>query len=123
MLGISVKDRRINIGERFSVEFQRTLRIPDDDQIYPLPPGLGDFPVNRVADYLDRVPDHWKKPNSFFISMYQREALWLCFNGADWKPNAVKLELAKSMPSLVMYGMKNCMMTHRIMLFVQTNLG
>jgi len=90
MLDISVKDRRINIGERFSVEFQRTLRIPADDKTYPLPPGLGAFPIKRVADYIDGVPDHWKKPNSFFIPMYQREALWLGFNGAYWKPNAVK---------------------------------
>jgi hypothetical protein len=91
MLDITVEDQRIYIGERFSIYFQRTLRIPDDGKIYPLPPGLGEFPVNRVADYLDRVPDNWKKPNSFFISMYQREALWLGFNEADWKPNAVKI--------------------------------
>jgi hypothetical protein len=91
MLDITVEEQRIYIGERFSIEFQRTLRIPDDGKIYPLPPGLGEFPVNRVADYLECVPDHWKKPNSFFIPMYQREALWLGFNGAYWKPNAVKI--------------------------------
>jgi hypothetical protein len=91
MLDITIEDHRIHIGERFSIEFQRTLRIPDDSKIYPLPPGLGEFPVNRVADYLDRVPDHWKKLNSFFIPMYQKEALWLGFNGAYWKPNAVKI--------------------------------
>lgn len=95
MLNITVEDYRIAIGERFSVEFQRTLRIPDDDQIYPLPPGLGGLPVHRVSDYLERVPDNWKKPNSFFLPMYQREALWLCFNGADWKPNAVKIGVGK----------------------------
>ncbi|WP_013323511.1 hypothetical protein [Gloeothece verrucosa] len=91
MLDITVEDFRILIGERFSIEFQRTLKIPDDGKIYPLPPGLGVFPVYRVADYLNRVPDHWKKPNSFFIPMYQREALWLGFNGRYWKPNAVKI--------------------------------
>ena len=26
-----------------SIEFQRTLRIPDDDEEYPLPPGLAAF--------------------------------------------------------------------------------
>ncbi len=91
MLDITVKDHRIHIGERFSIEFQRTLRIPDDGKTYPLPPGLGEFPIKRVADYLDHVSDNWKKPNSFFIPMYQREALWLGFNGAYWKPNAVKI--------------------------------
>lgn len=95
MLDITVQNHIIHIGERLSVEFQRTLRIPDNGQIYPLPPGLGKFPVHHVADYIDRVPDSWKKPNSFFIPMYQREALWLCFNGANWKPNTVKIGIGK----------------------------
>lgn len=29
----------------------RTLRIPDNGETYPLPPGLGAFPVRHVADY------------------------------------------------------------------------
>jgi hypothetical protein len=33
------------------IDFQRTLRIPDDDGEYPLPAGLGRFPVNHVDDY------------------------------------------------------------------------
>ncbi|MEW7984670.1 MAG: hypothetical protein AB2805_01020 [Candidatus Thiodiazotropha sp.] len=27
-----------------SIDFQRTLRIPDDNREYPFPPGLGSFP-------------------------------------------------------------------------------
>ncbi len=91
MLDITIQDHRIHIGERFSIEFQRTLRIPDDGKTHSLPPGLGEFPIKRVVDYIDIVPDHWKKLNSFFIPMYQREALWLGFNGAYWKPNVVKI--------------------------------
>ena len=93
MLDVSVHDDRIHIGERFSVSFQRTLRIPDDG-IYPLPPGLGAFPIHSVADYLDGVPQTWRQ-NSYFIPMYQREALWLGFDGATWKPNAVKIAIGK----------------------------
>lgn len=95
MLDIIIEDYKIHIGERFSIEFQRTLRIPDDGKISPLPPGLGNFPVHRAADYLCKVPDNWQESNSFFIPMYQREALWLCFNGARWKPNAVKIGVGK----------------------------
>ena len=36
---------------RCSISFVRTLRIPDDDREYPLPPGLGDFPMHHVDDY------------------------------------------------------------------------
>ena len=34
-----------------SIEFQRTLRIPDDDREYPLPPGLGRFPLRHLDDF------------------------------------------------------------------------
>jgi hypothetical protein len=30
-----------------SIHFQRTLRIPDDERDYPLPPGLGAFPLRH----------------------------------------------------------------------------
>ena len=37
------------------IEFQRTLRIPDDDSDYPLPPGLGPFPLRHLDDYAARL--------------------------------------------------------------------
>jgi hypothetical protein len=85
-----VENDRIYFGERFSVGFQRTLRIPDDGQSYPLPPGLGLFPIHRVADYHKQAPASWNF-DDLFIPMYRREALWLGFQGASWKPNAVKV--------------------------------
>lgn len=95
MLKVSIDRNRVHIGERFSVSFQRTLRIPDDGKVYPLPPGLGAFPIHRVEDYLDRVPETWREHGGMFIPMYQREALWLGFGGASWKPNAVKVGVGK----------------------------
>lgn len=95
MLKVSIDNNRVRIGERFSVSFQRTLRIPDDGKVYPLPPGLGAFPIHRVEDYLYRVPDSWSEEGGVFIPMYQREALWLGFGGASWKPNAVKVGVGK----------------------------
>ncbi len=91
MLEVRLDGNRIYIGERFSVSFQRTLRIPEDDQIYPLPPTIGRFRIHRVADFAERLPATWQEPSGFFIAMYQREALWLGFDGAEWKPNAVKV--------------------------------
>jgi hypothetical protein len=69
---------RIRAGEHLAISFERTLRIPDDGRTYPLPPGLGVFPIRRLGD-------------DFVIPMYQREALWIAFEGAWWKPNAVKV--------------------------------
>jgi len=88
---------RAHVGDRLVISFQRTLRIPDDGRDYPLPPGLGRFPVRRAADYFadhfdndsDRLPPAWR--GDLLIPMYRREALWIAFEGAWWKPNAVKV--------------------------------
>jgi hypothetical protein len=95
MLNVTIDKEMIRIGERFAVTFQRTLRIPDDGRAYPLPPGLGRFPVLKVEDYLDLVPPLWREHGGAFIPMYQREALWLGFHAAPWKPNAVKIGVGR----------------------------
>ncbi|HSH81886.1 MAG TPA: hypothetical protein VLA19_25450 [Herpetosiphonaceae bacterium] len=95
MLDVIINRHAIRIGPRFAVSFQRTLRIPDDGRTYPLPPGLGAFPLFRVEDYLDRVPSMWREQGGAFIPMYQREALWLGFEAAPWKPNAVKVAVGR----------------------------
>ena len=38
------------------INFQRTLRIPDDGYDYPLPPGLGCFPLRHVDDFTNACP-------------------------------------------------------------------
>jgi hypothetical protein len=72
---VRYSDGQIRVGERFGVSFQRTLRIPEDGREYPLPPGLGRFPLRAIAGVAS-------------VPMHQREALWLGFEGASWKPNA-----------------------------------
>ncbi len=91
MLDVTIEGHQIRVGERFALAFYRTLRIPDDGKTYPLPPGLGRFPLLRVAEYRDQVPRDWLAEGGAFIPMYQREALWLGFSAAEWKPNAVKI--------------------------------
>ena len=61
------------------IELQRTLRIPDDGLDYPLPPGLGAFPVQHVDDYAARVPRSWIDRGGVMVPMYQSEAMWLNF--------------------------------------------
>ena len=67
---------------RLEVRFQRTLRIPDDNRAYPLPPGLGRFPLNHVDDHLERLPEDWGRRGGVFLPMYQAEAMWLSFGGS-----------------------------------------
>lgn len=85
---------------KLSVDFQRTLRIPDDDRGYPLPPGLGSFPLRHVDDFAVRVPDKWLERGGVMLPMYQAEALWLNFSSGGWwgfgdYPFAVKIATGK----------------------------
>jgi hypothetical protein len=75
------------------IEFQRTLRIPDDGKTYFLPPGLGRFPLRHVDDYGDAIPPNWLERGGVLMPMYQSEALWLNFRG-DY-PVAIKIGAGK----------------------------
>jgi hypothetical protein len=92
---LTVDRDQLSFGDGVHVTFQRTLRIPDDGRSYPLPPGLGSFPLRRVDDYLQRVPEEWRGHGGVFLPMYQREAMWICFTTPHWKPRAVKVAVGK----------------------------
>lgn len=64
---------------KVNIEFQRTLRIPDDDSDYFLPPGLGRFPLRHVDDFAANLPPLWLEHGGVMMPMYQSEALWLYF--------------------------------------------
>lgn len=78
-----------------SIDFQRTLRIPDDNRRYPLPAGLGQFPVFHVDDFADKVPSSWIEHGGVFLAMYQSEALWINFTGVSQYPYAIKIAAGK----------------------------
>ncbi len=86
---------------RLRVSFQRTLRIPDDGRDYPLPPGLGCFPLKHVDDHAKTVPASWLRHGGVMLPMYQSEAMWLNFDsdyvnghGVPW-PFAMKIATGK----------------------------
>lgn len=78
------------------VSFQRTLRIPDDNREYPLPPGLGRFPMEHVEDHASRLPPEWATRGGVLLPMYQAEAMWISFSGGPKSyPFAVKVAAGK----------------------------
>ena len=82
------------------LEFQRTLRIPDDNQAYPLPPGLGRFALEHVEDHAAKHPPTWQQHGGILLPMYQSEALWINFNSrpvgtSEPYPFAVKIATGK----------------------------
>jgi len=76
------------------VEFQRTLRIPDDGRDYPLPAGLGRFPMRHVDDFQD-VPERWRRHGGVMLPMYQSEAMWLNFSSPRGYPFALRVAAGK----------------------------
>lgn len=84
---------KANMPGSTTINFQRTLRIPDDGKTYDLPPGLGEFPLRHVDDYADRVPKTWLERGGVMMPMYQAEALWLYFKGSY--PFALKIAAGK----------------------------
>lgn len=91
----------VHAEARLVIEFQRTLRIPDDGRDYPLPPGLGRFPMKHLDDHADRVPPSWMKRGGVMLPMYQSEALWLNFRPSTGSgrpsayPFAIKIAAGK----------------------------
>lgn len=64
---------------RLVIDFKRTLRIPDDDRVHRLPPGLGRFPLRHVDDAAGKAPASWLERGGVMLPMYQAEALWIRF--------------------------------------------
>ena len=83
----------VHAAARCSIDFQRTLRLPDDNREYPLPPGLGNFPLLHIDDYAAKVPAHWQEHGGVFMPMYQAEAMWLNFSSEY--PFAIKIAAGK----------------------------
>ena len=83
----------VHAAARCTIGFQRTLRIPDDGRDYPLPPGLGVFPLRHLDDYAARLPETWRRRGGVIAPMHQAEALWIDF--ASNYPFAVKVATGK----------------------------
>ena len=83
----------VHSDAELAIEFQQTLRIPDDNREHYLPPGLGRFPLSRVDDYPHQLLKRWQEHGGVFLPMYQTEALWINFRG-DY-PMAVKIAAGK----------------------------
>jgi hypothetical protein len=101
---------------RLTIDFQRTLRIPDTSKIYNLPPGFGPFPLRHVEDYEGsrlakiaqfhppnsgrRLPEVMVQRGGVMMPMWQSEALWMNFDteGPDYWDNfpvAIKIAAGK----------------------------
>jgi len=68
-----------------TIHLQRTLRVPDSDRTYPLPPGLGRFPLRHADDYPALPPDTRARGGAI-LPIWQAEALWIRFATDNGRP-------------------------------------
>lgn len=90
-----VKNNRLILSPFSSISFHRTIRLPENDQTYNLPPSLGLFPLRRVEDYASKVPQHWNEHQGVFMPIYENEAMWMSFQGKHWHPEALQIAVGK----------------------------
>ncbi|MFD0318783.1 hypothetical protein [Streptomyces flavalbus] len=91
--GVRVDGNTLRLPGGVAVRFIRTLRLPEKGT-HALPPGLGEFPVRRVADYPDTVPAKWRARGGVMLPVYLREAMWLSFAGTV-EPAALQVGVGK----------------------------
>jgi hypothetical protein len=77
------------------IALHRTLRIPDDGKEYPLPTGLGNFPLRHIDDYKHRLSERQLRRGGVIMPMHQAEAMWISFNSRMRYPFAVKIGTGK----------------------------
>jgi hypothetical protein len=63
--------RDLHPDAKCEISFQRTLRVPDNDETWPLPPGLGRFPIVHFDDFAAALPPKWKEHGGVAFPMYQ----------------------------------------------------
>ncbi|TQJ91830.1 hypothetical protein [Streptomyces sp. SLBN-31] len=91
--GVRIDGNTLRLPGGVAVRFVRTLRLPETGT-HPLPPGLGEFPVRRVADYPDTAPEAWRARGGVMLPVYLREAMWLSFAGTV-EPAALQVGVGK----------------------------
>ncbi|MGW2515436.1 hypothetical protein ACWC09_00085 [Streptomyces sp. NPDC001617] len=93
MTGVLIDGNTLRLPGGVAVRFVRTLRLPETGT-HPLPPGLGEFPVRRVRDHPDTVPEQWRARGGVMLPVYLREAMWLSFGGTA-EPAALQVGVGK----------------------------
>ena len=54
------------------ISFMRTVRIPEDQHDYDLPPGLGKFPLYDVQAFSNNLPVSMAAQGGIFFCMYRK---------------------------------------------------
>lgn len=87
----------LHADAKCDLNFMRTARIPDDGKNYPLPAGIGTFPLRHVDDCSSRIGDDLRRRGGIVLPMHASEAMWInCGRGSKRRyPFALKIAAGK----------------------------
>lgn len=78
---VAIVGNELIFANGFRLNFQRTLRIPEDGSVHSLPPGFGNFELESCASHPARLlPPAWRDGRDVFMPMRKAEAMWLSWN-------------------------------------------
>ena len=98
---LSIRCPNVHPDAHAQLEFQRTLRIPDDEEVHGLPAGLGCFPLRHVEDFSEGLDELTLRRGGILMPMHRSEAMWINFKGGgrglfdDAYPFAIKVAAGK----------------------------
>jgi hypothetical protein len=64
----------IVVNRDLRISFQRTIRVPDNQQVSYLPPSLGTFPLSKVSQYATKLTDDIVAKGGLFFPMYRESS-------------------------------------------------
>jgi len=70
-------------GAALEILFGRTLRVPEDGKVYPLPPSLGDTQLEHIDDFAEKAPRLWLKRGGVLLPLHATETFKLEFRPVD----------------------------------------
>ncbi|PGG98055.1 hypothetical protein GX51_07029 [Blastomyces parvus] len=64
---------------RLRIAFHRTIRVPETDKEFHLPPSFGTFPLYSVKQFEKQLPANMSLKGGLFFPIHEREAMWIRF--------------------------------------------
>ncbi|KAL7415767.1 hypothetical protein BDY24DRAFT_269762 [Mrakia frigida] len=108
---VSISDCNVRLGP-LVIQPQRTIRVSSEsEKESELPPGLGAFPLVKVAGGEKKLPKSIKEMGGALMPMYQNEAMWLNFTSTPLAQFALKISLGNvnaltGLPRYETYGVE-----------------
>lgn len=93
----TVHDESITIDD-ITIEFKRTIRVPDNEKVFQLPPNLGKSSLHKVSDYASKLPETMAAKGGIFLTMYRKYCP--LFNNLKQKAG-IHLLLPPSIPNTI----------------------